>query len=131
MQKSDTPLARKARSILRGFHAASSAIQASALVSDDGLMIAAVLSDEMDADRFSAMCASLLALATRAAEESQRGELRQLILDGALGPMRLARAGSVGDFAVAARSNANLGKVILDTRTTAKALSELENLPDY
>lgn len=118
-------LMSKARGMLRALQATSDHIQASALVSHDGLTLAAVLSSEANADRFGAMCASLLALASRAASEVQRGELRQIILDGEHGPLLLTRAGNTGVLAVAAAPKANLGKVILDTRKTAADLAML------
>ena len=120
-------LLSKARGMLRALQATSDRIEASALVSHDGLMLASVLSSEVNADRFGAMCASLLALATRAASEVDRGELRQIILDGAHGPMLLTRAGNTGVLAVAASPKSNLGKVILDTRKTANDLATLSN----
>jgi hypothetical protein len=118
--------ARSARNILRALQTSSETIQATALVSNDGLIVASVLAATVDADRFGAMCASLLALATRAAKEVDRGALRQIILDGELGPMLLTRAGASGVLAVAASPTANLGKVILDTRNTARSLAELK-----
>lgn len=118
--------ARKCRNLLRTFSSSSAHIQGCAVISNDGFIIASVLSDkDVDEDRFGAMCASLLSLATRAASEIQRGDLRQIILDGSLGPMLLTRAGTVGVLAVATSPQANLGKVILDTRNTARALAEL------
>ncbi len=118
-------LLSKARGMLRALQATSDKIEASALVSHDGLTLAAVLSSEVNADRFGAMCASLLALASRAASEVDRGGLRQIILDGNHGPLLLTRAGDSGVLAVAAAPSANLGKVILDTRKTAADLAAL------
>ena len=118
-------LMSKARGLLRALQASSDQIQASALVTHDGLTLASVLSSEVNADRFGAMCASLLALASRAAGEVDRGELRQVILDGEYGPLLLTRAGTTGVLAVAASPKANLGKVILDTRKTAIDLANL------
>ena len=118
-------ITRQARRILRAFSASSSKIEACAAVTGDGFIIASVMADEVDEDRFGAMCASLLALSARAAAEIQRGELRQIILDGTLGPMLLTRAGGVGVLAVATNPQANLGKVMLDTRKAAQALGEL------
>lgn len=118
-------LLSKARGLLRSLQAGSDHVQATALVSHDGLTLAAVLSSEVNADRFGAMCASLLALATRAASEVDRGELRQIILDGEYGPLLLTRAGNSGVLAVAAAPTSNLGKVILDTRKTALDLAAL------
>lgn len=118
--------AHKARGQLRALRGASDSVRSCALVSYDGLMIAAVLAEGVDADRFGAMCASLLALSTRAAKEVERGVLRQIILDGEHGPVLLTRAGKVGVLAVAADPSTSLGKLILDTRTTANALATLD-----
>lgn len=118
-------LAHRARGLLRSLQAGSDCVRSCGLVSYDGLMVASVLADGVDADRFGAMCASLLALSTRAAKEVERGVLRQIILDGEHGPMLLTRAGNAGVLAVAADPTKNLGKLILDTRTTAQALAAL------
>ncbi|WP_426400817.1 roadblock/LC7 domain-containing protein (plasmid) [Ralstonia sp. R-29] len=118
--------AGRVRSILRNLLASSAHIEACAAVSLDGLMIASVMSDDVNADRFAAMCASLLTLASRAAEEAARGELRQLILDGKNGTMLLTHAGSLGVLAVAGKPSAQLGKLILDARATAGQLAEVD-----
>jgi predicted regulator of Ras-like GTPase activity (Roadblock/LC7/MglB family) len=88
-------------------------------------MLAYVLAEGVSADRFAAMCASLLALSTRAAKEVERGELRQIILDGEFGPVLVTRAGSAGVLAIASDPTPNLGKLILDSRSTAEALASL------
>ena len=118
-------IARRVRRILRAFAAASPHIEACAAVSGDGFILASVLADDVDEDRFGAMCASLIALSSRAASEVGRGDLRQIILDGTLGPMLLTRAGELGALAVATSPDANLGKVILDTRRTTRELAAL------
>jgi len=122
---SKAQVAQKARGLLRSLQLRTGGVRSCALVSYDGLMIASVLADGVDADRFSAMCASLLALSSRAAKEVECGVLRQVILDGEQGPMLLTRAGTTGLLAVAADPTPNLGKLILDTRATANALAEL------
>ena len=118
-------IASKSRALLRTLCVTSGQVEATALVSHDGLIVASVMSEAIDVDRFGAMCASLLALAHRAAKEVSRGELRQIILDGTLGPMVLTQAGKAGVLAVAAAPAVKLGQLILDTRNTARALSEL------
>lgn len=122
----DDPWGHRARGLLRALQGASDSVRSCAIVSFDGLMRAAVLAPGVDADRFAAMCASLLALSTRAASEVERGPLRQVILDGEHGPMLLTRAGAAGVLAVAADPTRNLGKLILDTRNTAAAVAALE-----
>lgn len=118
-------IAHKARSQLRSLQTTSACIRSCAVVSYDGLMLASVLAQGVDADRFGAMCASLLALSSRAAKEVERGVLRQVILDGEQGPMLLTRAGTLGVLAVAADPLNNLGKLIIDTRATANTLAAL------
>lgn len=116
---------QKARGQLRILCGASESVSSCALVSYDGLVVASVLADGVDQDRFGAMCASLLALSTRAAKEVERGVLRQIILDGEYGPVLLTRAGKSGVLAVAADPTKTLGKLILETRATAAALAGL------
>lgn len=117
--------AHRARGLLRTLHAASDGVRSSGVFTFDGLMQACVLAPGVDGDRFGAMCASLLALSSRAAKEVERGTLRQVILDGELGPMLLTRAGDAGCLAVAADPIRSLGKLILDTRNTAAAIAAL------
>lgn len=116
-----------ARSVLRAIHTGVDHVEASAVVTQDGITVASLLSSDTDADRFGAMCASLLALAARAAKEVDRGQLRQVILDGSKGPMLLTHAADVAVLAVAARPEANLGRLILETRKAAQKLAELGN----
>lgn len=85
--------ASKVRSLLRALHATLAEVEASAVVSRDGITVASLMAPSADKDRFGAMCASLLALADRAAREVDRGRLRQVILDGTGGPMLLTQAG--------------------------------------
>jgi predicted regulator of Ras-like GTPase activity (Roadblock/LC7/MglB family) len=124
--EADDMIIRKAQNLLTQLQVSSSVIKSCALVSFDGLLLAAAIDKGIDSDRFAAMCASLLALAARATKEIECGLLRQAILDGDKGPMLLTRAGSLGVLAVAANPTPNLGKLIIDTRTTAKALALLD-----
>ena len=82
------------RPVLRTLNGVSPDIEASAVITSDGLTIAAVMGDGVDRDRFGAMCASLLALADRAAQEISRGRLKQVLIEGELGTMLLVQAGN-------------------------------------
>jgi predicted regulator of Ras-like GTPase activity (Roadblock/LC7/MglB family) len=112
------------RNTLRALNASSADIEASATISTDGLMIASVLSEGTDADRFGAMCASLLALADRAAQEIARGTLKQVLIEGEKGVMLLVYAGRDSVLAVAARPSVNLGMVFIEARKTAAKIEE-------
>jgi predicted regulator of Ras-like GTPase activity (Roadblock/LC7/MglB family) len=121
----DDPWGHRVRGLLRTLQAASDCVRSCGVFTLDGLMQASVLAPGIDGDRFAAMCASLLALSSRAAQEVERGPLRQVILDGEQGPMVLTRTGDVGCLAVAADPSRSLGKLILDTRNTAAAIAAL------
>ena len=112
------------RSILRTLNAFSADIEASAGISTDGIMLASVLAENTDQDRFGAMCASLLALADRAAQEIARGTLKQVLIEGDRGVMLLVYAGRDAVLAVAARPTVNLGMVFIEARKTAAKIEE-------
>ncbi len=118
-------LASKLRSLLRNLHATLANVEASAIVSRDGITLAALLAPSANKDRFGAMCASLLALADRAGKEVERGHLRQVILDCKDGPLLLTHAGEAAVLAVAASPQSNLGRLILETRKVSAELATL------
>lgn len=117
--------ASKVRSLLRNLHATLTGVEASAVVSRDGITMASVMGESVDKDRFGAMSASLLALASRAGKEVERGELKQVILDCTGGPMLLTQAGKIAVLAVAASPQANLGRLILEARKVSTELASL------
>lgn len=112
------------RSTLRTLNTFSADIEASATISTDGIMLASVLNENTDQDRFGAMCASLLALADRAAQEIARGTLKQVLVEGDKGVMLLVYAGRDAVLAVAARPTVNLGMVFIEARKTAAKIEE-------
>lgn len=119
------------RSVLRELNGSSSDIEASACVSSDGFNMASVLNSEVDPDRYSAMCTSLLALANRAAQEIQRGNLKLVLVEGEYGVMLLVQAGQDVILAVAAKPSRNLGMIFLNAKKFAqKILSTLNNFPE-
>jgi predicted regulator of Ras-like GTPase activity (Roadblock/LC7/MglB family) len=122
--ENDHPKAKLIRPILRRLNSISSDIEASAVISGDGLSIAAVLGDGVDPDRFGAMCASLLALADRTAKEISRGDLKQVLVEGTTGSMLVVRISEKAVLAVAARPTVNLGRVFLEARKVANLIGE-------
>jgi predicted regulator of Ras-like GTPase activity (Roadblock/LC7/MglB family) len=118
----DEARASALRSVLRELNGSSADIEASACITSDGHTIASVLGKEADADRFGAMCASLLALAHRAAQEIQRGHLKLVLVEGELGVMLLVQADPDFILAVAARPSKNLGMIFLESKKIAHKL---------
>lgn len=118
----DEARASALRSVLRELNSSSADIEASACISSDGYAIASVLGQDTDPDRFGAMCASLLALAHRAAQEIQRGNLKLVLVEGEQGVMLLVQAGPDFILAVAAKPSKNLGMIFLEARKVAQKL---------
>jgi predicted regulator of Ras-like GTPase activity (Roadblock/LC7/MglB family) len=69
----------------RNIQAASPDIDASAVVSVDGLIMASSLPAEVEEDRVSAMSAAMLSLGERIASELGRGGLEQVYIRGGSG----------------------------------------------
>ena len=100
-------------------------VEASALISTDGLMIASSLPHGMDEDRVGAMSAALLSLGDRAACELARGILKRMLLQGERGYVIMSSAGSEAVLTVLARQNAKLGLLFLDIKRAAEALAKM------
>src|SRR5689334_24899207 len=79
---------------LRAMQAASTDIEASAVVSVDGLIMASALPAGVEEDRVSAMSAAMLSLGERIAGELGRGLLDQVYVRGATGYVLLLSVGA-------------------------------------
>lgn len=110
---------------LKKLQISSPDIQASAVVSIDGLIIASALPANVEEDRVSAMSAAMLSLGERIAQELQRGELDQVYIRGASGYVILSSVGEEAVLTVLANSKAKLGLIFLEIKRTAGNLAEL------
>jgi predicted regulator of Ras-like GTPase activity (Roadblock/LC7/MglB family) len=97
-------------------------IEASAIVSVDGLIIASALPADVEEDRVSAMSAAMLSLGERIASELHRGTLDQVFVRGEEGYVLLMSVGEEAVLTALARKNAKLGLVFLDMKRTAAEL---------
>jgi len=110
---------------LRDMKASSPEIEASAIVSIDGLTIASALPMEVEEDRVSAMSAAMLSLGERIASELGRGNLNQVYIKGEQGFVILMSIGEETVLTALARENAKLGLIFLDMRRAIADLLEL------
>ena len=111
--------------VLEELKGSSADVEASALISSDGLMIASALPQGMDEDRVGAMSAALLSLGERAASELARGRLERVLLQGEHGYVVMSASGAEAVLTVLAKQNAKLGLLFLDIKRAAEALSKL------
>jgi predicted regulator of Ras-like GTPase activity (Roadblock/LC7/MglB family) len=100
-------------------------IEASAVVSVDGLIMASALPADVEEDRVSAMSAAMLSLGERIASELKRGQLDQVFVRGEDGYVILMAIGEEAVLTALAQSRAKLGLVFLDMRRTANELINL------
>jgi uncharacterized protein len=110
---------------LRDMQAASPDIEASAVVSVDGLIIASALPAEVEEDRVSAMSAAMLSLGERIASELGRGSLEQVYIRGDSGFVILTAVGEEAVLTALAREHAKLGLIFLEMRRAAEDLARL------
>lgn len=110
---------------LRELQASSPDIEASAVVSLDGLTIASALPQGVEEDRVSAMSAAMLSLGERIAGELGRGSLDQVYIKGENGYVVLMSIGEDAVLTALAREQAKLGLIFLDMRRATEALSKL------
>ena len=110
---------------LREMQAASPEIEASAVVSVDGLIMASALPVEVEEDRVSAMSAAMLSLGERIAGELGRGVLDQVYIRGGNGYVILSAVGEEAVLTALAREGAKLGLIFLEMRRAAEDLARL------
>jgi uncharacterized protein len=110
---------------LREMQAASPEIEASAVVSVDGLIMASALPAEVEEDRVSAMSAAMLSLGERISTELGRGSLEQVFIRGNNGYVILSAVGEEAVLTVLAREGAKLGLIFLEMRRAAEHLERV------
>jgi hypothetical protein len=110
---------------LRQMQAASPDIEASAVVSVDGLIIASALPSDAEEDRVSAMSAAMLSLGDRISAELGRGSLEQVYIKGNEGFVILTSIGSEAVLTALARKNSKIGLIFLEMQRAAEDLEQV------
>ncbi len=110
---------------LRAMQAAAPDVEASAIVSVDGLIMASALPQDVEEDRVSAMSAAMLSLGERISGELGRGGLEQVYIKGDDGAIVLTSVGTEAVLTALARPEAKLGLIFLEMRRAAEDLTKL------
>ena len=106
-------------------NSSSADVEASALISNDGLMIASALPTGVDEDRVGAMSAALLSLGDRAGRELARGSIDRIMIQGEKGYVIMTSSGDEAVLTIMAKPNAKLGLIFLDIKRASEALAKL------
>ena len=111
--------------ILKNLQSGSPDVEASALITEDGLIIASSLPQDLDDVTVGGMSATLLHLGTRASATLNRGEVKEVIVRGDEGYGVMVSAGSGVLLLVVANDNAKLGLIFFDMRVAIDAIKKV------
>ena len=109
---------------LHALLASTPEIEAAAVVTFDGLPMAAALPPSMDEDRVAAMSAALLSLGERAAQGLGRGELSQVYIEGDAGTVFLISADDEAVLVAVAAKGAKVGMMLYEVKRSAAAVAD-------
>ena len=110
---------------LRNMQAAAPDIEASAVVSVDGLIMASALQQGVEEDRVSAMSAAMFSLGERISSSSVAKGLEQVYIKGNKGSIVLTSIGEEAVLTALARQDAKLGMIFLEMRRAAEDIFKL------
>ena len=110
---------------LKELQSSSGDIEASAVVSEDGLIIASLLPQDVEEDQVAAMSAAMISMGTRIVSELSRGHLEQLFVRGSEGYVVAVNAGPNAVLLSLARRQAKLGLIFLDISRAAKTIEKI------
>lgn len=111
--------------ILNDFERSIPHIQATAVVSTDGLVIASRLPSDVEEDRIGAMGAAILSISTRSGGELERCEMVRVLIEGTEGYILIR---SVGDYAILValiEKEVRLGLLFYEAKKCIQLLSEV------
>ena len=109
---------------LSTLQASSSDIEACAIVSEDGLIIASSLPQGVEEGRVAAMSAAMLSMGERISVELKRGALEQLYVKGSEGYFLSVHAGEHAVLISMARKDAKLGLIFFDINKAAEEIKK-------
>lgn len=107
------------------FLAVSPEVEAAAVVSADGLPMASALPPQVEEDRLAAMSAALLLLGERAASGLGKGDLAQVLVEGAQGYVVLMAAGPHAVLVSVTSPGAKAGLLLFEMKRMAEKVATL------
>jgi len=111
--------------VLRALQSGSPDLEATALISEDGLVIASALPQHIQEMRVAGMAATLLSLGERASTELSRGTLQQVLIRGDEGYVVMTRAGAGTLLLALTTKDAKLGLVFYDMDRAASDIRRI------
>ena len=100
-------------------------LQATAIVSTDGLVIASRLPDKVEEDRIGAMGAAILSISSRSGDELDRGDMERVLIEGKLGFFLLHSIGADAILVSLAEKEVRLGMLFYESKKCINQLNEI------
>jgi predicted regulator of Ras-like GTPase activity (Roadblock/LC7/MglB family) len=100
-------------------------VEATAVVSTDGLVIASRLPDQVEEDRIGAMGAAILSISARSGDELERGEMLRVLIEGTGGYLLIRSIGDVAILVALVDKKVRLGMLFYECKQCIEKLSEI------
>ncbi|MEW6126795.1 MAG: roadblock/LC7 domain-containing protein [Acidobacteriota bacterium] len=111
--------------VLRSLQAGTPDIEAAAVISEDGLVIASALPQHIEEVRVAGMSATILSLGSRAVHELGRGNLEQVLVRGKDGYIVLGNASPGTLLLILTTREAKLGLIFLDMNRAIENIKKI------
>jgi predicted regulator of Ras-like GTPase activity (Roadblock/LC7/MglB family) len=115
--------------MLHDLRAATPDIEAAAIVSPDGFIIASLLPADVEEERVAAISAAMLSLGVKTSADLRKGTLHQIFIRSEDGCVAVMNAGGEAALSVMSRKNAQLGLLFMEMRRTAAQIGSLLSHP--
>lgn len=116
---------RQVSELLRELADAEPDIEATAVVSIEGVIIASSLNNGLNDERVASMTAAMVGLGERIAYELGRGEMDQVVIRGDAGSVILVSINDAAVLTAVIKDEMQLGLMILDLRKAAADLCQI------
>jgi len=100
-------------------------VEATAVVSTDGLVIASRLPDQVEEDRIGAMGAAILSISARSGAELARGEMERVLIEGDSGYILIRCIGEDAILVALVDKKVRLGLLFYEAKKCTEQLNEI------
>ncbi len=111
--------------ILIKLQSSTNDFEASAIISEDGLIIANILPQGLEETQIAAMSTAMMSMGVRTSDELKRGKLQQLFLKGEHGYVVITQSGPHSVLLTLTKEDAKLGLVFLSMSHVAEEIEKV------
>jgi predicted regulator of Ras-like GTPase activity (Roadblock/LC7/MglB family) len=111
--------------VLNEFERSVPDVQATAVVSTDGLVIASRLPSDVEEDRIGAMGAAILSISTRSGNELDRGDMLRVLIEGTNGYILIRSIGEYAILVALVEKEVRLGLLFYESSKCIQKLEEI------